>query len=86
MEEKFITRFNPYFNGLSILTKPYGKVLSYRCGVSILILMDYQFLQENKDLGDDKMKVSILILMDYQFLLIDDHELEIYYWRFQSLF
>ena len=39
--------------------------------VSILILMDYQFLQRNRQGTDDIYnRVSILILMDYQFLLI----------------
>ena len=37
-------RFNPYFNGLSILTIGMKLIPTSEMTVSILILMDYQFL------------------------------------------
>ena len=54
--------------------------------VSILILMDYQFLQKVSTIITTRRNVSILILMDYQFLLISEGYKWVDIWSFNPYF
>ena len=55
--------------------------------VSILVLMDFPFLQEGEvAMIREYVEVSILVLMDFPFLLNSMKELKQYWKQFQSLF